>query len=114
MLDKGGYPKGNTAVEVLIGQENNARRADIVVYAKSLEKGLSPYLIVECKAVKLNAQMIQQVGGYNHYFEAPFIALANQEESYWGWMDAKTKSYRLQWGFPSYKDLASWKPELGA
>lgn len=105
MLGKGGYPKGSTAVEVLIGQDNNARRADIVVYAKSDKKGLAPFFVVECKAVKLTPVMIQQIGGYNYFFEAPFIALANTQESYWGWMDTQTKAYRLEWGFPTYEEL---------
>lgn len=104
MLGKGGYPKGCVAVEVLVGG-SSGRRADIVVYTNTPSKGFSPLFIVECKAVKLTPSMLQQVGGYNYFFEAPFIALANAEESYWGWLDSTTKSYRLQWGFPSFKEL---------
>ncbi len=105
MLGEGGYPRGLIALEVPIDKHNAARRADIIAYYTPQDGGVLPLLIVECKAVRLNARMLQQVGGYNYYLQAPFVALAAPHESYWGWRDKQAQRYILQSGFPTYAKL---------
>lgn len=105
MLGAGGYPRGLIALEAPIDKNNAARRADIIAYYRGENDGLSPLMVIECKAVKLTPLMLQQVGGYNHYLSAPFVALSAPQESYWGWLDAKTKKYLFQFGFPTFPEL---------
>jgi len=73
------------------------RRADIVCYAKNIhpQYELFPLLLVECKAVKLQPQVILQATGYNFYLKAKYVALANKQEIRLGWYDSDLKSYRF-------------------
>lgn len=82
-LNELGYPSSLIAVEKEIGA---GRRADIICYHK-VEGELKPYLLIECKAVSLNQAAINQVIGYNHDVQAPYIAVANQHEVRCGWFD---------------------------
>lgn len=91
-----GYPEGLIAVEKA---KLSGRRVDILVYQK--KKGeLQPYLLVECKAHKLNQATIDQVIGYNYHIQAPYIAIANAQEVRCGWFDGNTYCFRM--GIPEY------------
>ncbi len=105
MFDKGSYPNGLVALEMLPSKTSPLRRADIVSYWKNSTGSIAPLIVVECKAEKLTPQAILQAGGYNYYLEAPFIALACPQESFWGWFDHSKKSYAFQPGFPTYPQL---------
>lgn len=77
-----GYPKEKISVERslsaiphLEGKKVPNRRFDIVVFGK---ENLYPLLLIECKAIPFNQSAVDQVKGYNHLIQAPFIALANQ------------------------------------
>lgn len=83
------------------------RRADIVCFAKNIhpDHSLYPLLLIECKAVKLGPKVINQVVGYNHFVQAHFIAIANQEETKTGWYDPQKKDYVFREGIPSFDRL---------
>ncbi|MBX7066844.1 MAG: type I restriction enzyme HsdR N-terminal domain-containing protein [Parachlamydiales bacterium] len=95
MADELGFPKGLISVERGIG----GRRTDIVCYTKEMK----PLLLVECKAVPLNEEAIQQALGYNEKMLAPFLCLANGEEIHTFWFEGKK---RVSVPFlPAFKDL---------
>ncbi len=112
MTQKLGYPINLIAVEKSLQQlphlEKNhrlpLRRADVLCFAKSADS-LYPLLLIECKAVKLNAKVINQVVGYNHFVKARYVAVVNADEVLTGWRDSKTKSYRFIKGLPPYSEL---------
>lgn len=69
------------------------RRFDLLVLAKDLIKNepFSPLLLMEFKAVPLGDQALRQVLGYNYSIQAPFVAVANQEEIRLAWHDHEKK-----------------------
>lgn len=83
------------------------RRADIICFGKNIVPSfdLYPLLMIECKATDLSAKAIDQVKGYNHYVNAPFIAVANSSEIKSFWFNAKEKRYESINFLPSYKQL---------
>lgn len=117
LVDKLGYPLSNLAVEKSLHQMPHLalkskqqlpdRRADIVCYAKGIhaKHDLYPLLLIECKAVPLNQNVIQQVLGYNHHLEALFVAVANENETRTGWYDPDLKEYRFVPYIPMYDQL---------
>lgn len=96
MVDELGFPKGLISVECGgIG----GRRTDIVCYTKEM----TALLLIECKAIPLNEEAIQQALGYNEKILAPFLCLANREEIHTFWFqDSKRKSIPF---LPKFKDL---------
>lgn len=106
-----GYPLSHIAVEVALHQMPHlqvkpklSRRADIVCYAPNLRMGypLYPLLLIECKAVPLNARVIQQVVGYNQYVQACYVVIANACEERVGWFDSCAGEYQFFDGLPTY------------
>lgn len=81
------------------------RRADILCYTQHSVKGMTPLLLIECKAVSLSSKMTSQLIGYNHYLKVPFIALANHIEKKLGWYDPQTSKYTFINHFPSFIEL---------
>lgn len=83
------------------------RRVDILVFAPHLHPDypLYPLLMIECKAVTLEPRFAQQVLGYNTYVQAPFVALANQDEILVGRFDVGANLTRFACGLPSFEDL---------
>lgn len=83
------------------------RRFDLLV----LEAGIHPHhplfplLLIECKAVKINAKERRQLEGYNHYLQAPFICLVNQVEILTGQYDVEKGSYHFERGLPTREEL---------
>lgn len=112
-----GFPASLIAVEkslkhlphLSVGNLRNIprRRIDIMCFAKDplSERGLSPLLVVECKAVKLTAGVIKQVVGYNHIVKADFVAIVNQEEIRTGWYDSAIGDYKFVNYLPLFDDL---------
>lgn len=92
-----GYPESLIAVEKA---ELPGRRVDILVYQKTGDE-LQPFLLVECKAHPLTQAVLNQVIGYNHHIQAPYIAIANQHEVRSGWFDGSV--YRFKQGIPVYE-----------
>lgn len=117
-----GYPLANLVIEKglrqmphlqLKGVKIPTRRADIICFAKGIHPhyDLFPLLLVECKAVKIDAKVINQVVGYNHFLQARFIAVANQTEQRTGWYDVSTKGYTFIDWLPSYDELMQNSPQ---
>lgn len=82
------------------------RRADLLCFAKGIHPtiDLYPLLLVECKAVKINDQVLGQIIGYNHYVQACFICVINAHEVRVGWRNG-LNSYDFISYLPSYSDL---------
>jgi hypothetical protein len=57
------------------------RRFDLVCFSTkiSMKYPLYPLLLVECKAIPLSMNALEQVLGYNYYVDASFVAIANGE-----------------------------------
>ncbi len=77
------FPKQLIAVEKQIGELPHLkgrsgipkRRVDILCFAG----GIHPLLLIECKEGDVTAADEQQVLGYNHYIQAPFVAVAGKD-----------------------------------
>ena len=101
------YPKEMIAVERslssfphLKGKKLPNRRFDIAVFGT---EQVIPLLIVECKAVPLNQKAFDQVIGYNHLVQTPFLALCNGEELLT--LIKEGNGYTIQKGLPEYSLL---------
>lgn len=116
MANQLGYPLESFALEkalsqiphvTLLQQKPPLRRADIICFAKGIhpEHQIYPLLLVECKAVKLTPKGMNQLIGYNHYLQAHFVCVANQDQVRAGWYDPQAKDYHFIDYLPSYKDL---------
>ncbi len=104
-----GYPKQLLSIEKDVrdfvqGSKRGVpyRRVDIVCFSK---KTLQPLLIVECKSISLNQDVIHQVIGYNQYIQSAFIAVANQTQILTGWYDQAEGKYCFTEMLPSYEQL---------
>jgi len=88
MVNDLGFPKDLIAVERelallphLKGKKGlPKRRSDILCFAKGIHKDhtLFPLLLIECKEGDLTKDAFEQVLGYNHYVQAPYVALAGK------------------------------------
>ena len=105
LLDQG-YPKHLIAVEKEVGV---SRRADIICYG-NLRGDLRVLLMIECKAVPLTEEVVDQVTGYNYYIGAPFVAIANGQAMQTGWKSGD--SYTFCEGIPSYEQLCRYLKEI--
>lgn len=83
------------------------RRIDLLLLAKDLHPRFPfyPLLLIECKATPLNDKAMRQLMGYNHYLQACFVALANQQELRLGWMDPVSQIFQMSSGLPPYELL---------
>lgn len=89
MVEKGGYPRELLAVEKelsqlphLIGRQDlPQRRADLLCFSKDIHSlyPLFPLLLIECKAQQAGLEAKQQALGYNHYVQAPYVAVASRQ-----------------------------------
>lgn len=89
MINELGYPRSLIALEKeiallphlshLLKKDIPKRRVDILVFAKEKE-GISPILLIECKAVPFQKKDLQQLISYNSFVKASFIALANKDQ----------------------------------
>lgn len=114
MVRELGYPKENIAVERALDQIPHLshqksilpdRRADIICFAKGIHPDyeLFPLLLVECKAVKLTLEVVQQVLGYNYYLQAHYVVIANAFDL----RTAKRGSDHFVKGLPRYADIVT-------
>jgi hypothetical protein len=81
MIDALEFPKGLIAVEKKLATQ---RRADIIVFMR-VDEHLKPLVVVECKALDLDADAVNQVIGYNGLLAAPFVCVAHQSgiQTFW-------------------------------
>lgn len=84
-----GFPKDLLSVERQLSElphlssEVNlpTRRADVICFAKGIHPyhSLFPLLLIECKRdPSIKEDAIRQAVGYNHYVQAPFVAIAGE------------------------------------
>lgn len=89
MIGQLGYPRELLVVEKklsslphlqLKGDLPN-RRADLLCFGKNIhpDYALFPLLLIECKEGPVERQAEEQALGYNHYVQAPYVALANEK-----------------------------------
>lgn len=88
MINDLGFPKDLIAVEkelaLLPHLKGNKglpkRRSDVLCFAKGIHKehALFPLLLIECKEGDLSQDASEQALGYNHYVQAPYVALAGK------------------------------------
>ncbi len=83
LIEKLGYPKSRVVIEKelsllphLLGKNVPKRRLDVLVY----DHELRPLIVFECKAAKVTQDALDQVLGYNHVIEAPFVAVVGDGE----------------------------------
>jgi len=83
------------------------RRIDLLCYGKGLHprQELYPLLLVECKAVPLTEKVIRQVIGYNHFLNACFLCVVNEEELQFGQYSAADGRYNFTEELPDYPSL---------
>lgn len=101
-----GYPIERIGVEkglrqmphlTLSPQKLPTRRADLIIF----DKNISPFILVEFKAIPLSDKAWRQVIGYNFYLGAPYFALVNGDEIRFG---RKNEGSYLS-DFPSFEAL---------
>lgn len=116
MIENLGFPSAHIVVEkglrqmphlALGGQDIPTRRADIVCFSQGIhpKHALYPLLLVECKAVPLTNKVLNQVAGYNHFLQAHFIAVMNENEIRTGWFDRQQGAYSFINELPDYQTL---------
>lgn len=115
MIDKLGFPFYSFVVEKSLSHFPHLLekrplpdcRVDIACVVKGIhpDHQLFPLVAIECKAVPLTSSTLEQIVGYNYYLEAPFIAVANQNEIKTGWFDEGKGGYEFMPGLPAYQDL---------
>jgi hypothetical protein len=106
MLGSLGYPKSLIAVEKELSSTH--RRFDIVCFTPDPKHGgLSPLLVVECKAEKMEKEALQQAMGYNSFLHAPFICIVCNTLIRTFWMNQdRIESVDF---LPAYQELLKMK-----
>ena len=107
MTDTLGYPKHLLVVEKQLSQlpgleKAPDRRLDIICFSKGAK---GPLLLIECKADGVGQAAKEQLLGYNHYVQAPYVALAGKDEIKTGYFDAELGEYVFVSGLPKYEEL---------
>jgi len=95
------YPRGLIQLEVQIMVGKVKKRFDIVV----MDKNLTPWLIVECKAptVQINNSVLQQAGNYNSKLKCPYLAVTNGIQHGCFQIDFINGNFKKLNHFPEYK-----------
>ncbi len=119
MVEQLQFPPGHLSLEVSLTNlphlrshqhdQLPRRRADLIVFSKDPHSShtLYPLLLIECKAVPINAKTFRQVIGYNQFVRAYYLTIANQTSIYTGYYSPETKEYDFFEGLPSYNFLKS-------
>ena len=107
-LLENGYPKHLIQVEVALKQATDQkklpnRRADIVCFAKTIET-YAPFLLIECKGVKITKATFRQIMGYNYFIGAKHLCVVNQKEVFFG-IENQDKEIQFQKRFFSFEQL---------
>jgi hypothetical protein len=117
MVEQLQFPKSHLALEVSLTNlphlsshlqdQLPRRRADLIVFSKDLhpDHALYPLLLIECKAVPINAKTFRQAIGYNQVVGALYLTVANQTSLYTGHYSVEKKEYDFFEGLPSYNLL---------
>lgn len=115
MTQELGYPLNWMALEKSLDQLPHIqphpslpkRRADLIVFAQHIhpQHALYPLLLIECKATPLNAKVLRQLIGYNHFIQAPFIAAVNANDLHFGFYHQKVKDFQFEKQLPHYSEL---------
>lgn len=106
MVFQAGYPPELISVEASLSSfslKAPARRLDILVSTPST---LKPLMLIECKAVPLNAEALRQAMGYNHFIGAPWIVLSNGMITKTGFYYEK-EGWVFNEGMPSFQQILS-------
>lgn len=111
MIDELGFQKGLLCVEKNLDffpsnkSTFSKRRLDILAYAKG-KLELFPLLLIECKAIPLNNEVVKQVVGYNHFIGARFMGIVNESAFKLMWNNKEGKLESIDF-LPSYEELIS-------
>ncbi|MBB64444.1 MAG: hypothetical protein CMO81_05225 [Waddliaceae bacterium] len=76
------------------------RRIDILCYKLNSSGILCPSLMIECKAIRLGKKAVEQAVGYNHYVQATYVVLVNQNEVQTAYYDPKIQAIRVNSKWP--------------
>ncbi len=83
-----GYPKHLIGVEKSLSEMPHlqeiktalpSRRVDVTCFMKGAKHFLVPLLAIECKHLCPGMPAFEQILGYNHYLQAPFIGIAAED-----------------------------------
>lgn len=115
MINELSYPRELIAIEKALSEIPSIplpkkdfpdRRIDLLCFAKKNSSQLVPLLIIECKeCFSLIDVAKQQVIGYNHFVQAPFIGVAHPDGIEFGYYDIRTQKYVFFNKLPSYNAL---------
>lgn len=100
LIQEKNYPALWMSIEKQFTINGRHKRADIVVYNKSLR----PYIIVECKRpeIKITQNTFDQIARYNLSLDAKFLMLTNGLQHFYCQMDFKNETYVFLESFPNY------------
>ncbi len=88
------------AVEIPLNVNGLFKRADIVVYTKSMK----PWMIIECKSpsVALNQKVYDQAARYNLSLQVPYLLVTNGMKLFAAEIDLAGKSVKTLKSLPVY------------
>jgi hypothetical protein len=94
------YPPMWMSIEKQFTINGQHKRADIVVYGKSLH----PYIIVECKRpeVKITQETFDQIARYNLSLDAKYLMITNGLQHFYCQMDFENENYIFLENLPVY------------
>jgi hypothetical protein len=93
-------------------QHHFQRRIDLVYFHKTIEGNLLPLILIECKAVRISQGVFDQVIGYHRHWQCPLLSVVNEQEIYTGYSNSELGGYDFFRGFPTYKQLSAYVPNL--
>jgi hypothetical protein len=98
------YPLGLISIETSLKYNGINKRSDIIVKSR---KGLSNYLLIECKSfkLKLNDAHLSQVSMYNKKYSSRYIMITNGIDHLVFSFDKKLDKINVLDVIPKYKDL---------
>ena len=105
LTDKGNYPPGLIAVEIMSDYNKLRKRVDILVHDRSGK----PVMIVECKSpdVTINDKVFDQIVCYNMGFRVPYLIVTNGLDHYACRIDVENNKYEFLNVIPLYDDLVT-------
>jgi hypothetical protein len=94
------YPAMWMAIEKQFTVNGQHKRADIVVYNRSL----LPHIIVECKApnIKITQETFDQIARYNLSLEAKYLMITNGLQHFYCQMNFEKETYVFLEELPNY------------
>lgn len=106
------YPKHSLIVEKALSELVDTasfttipkRRFDLVCMQK-VGGTIQPILLMEFKSIPLKENAIEQILGYNFFFHAKYICIANNDEVITGVYDKKENQYSLIDYLPTFDEI---------